>query len=443
MIISLLPTSSPSRSDASRTGPGLPEYQPVNHAVPTIYVVTTEPPSLRSGAPVRNYHLLKGLVNAGYRVRLFTILKAEHITDVGDLKRDVDITIDVAIQQPLSIVQQAAVALIDGTIPYLREFEQSGIARLLLCAMEQEQPAMVYVEHFNALYAIRSVLRACKQRGIALVYDAHNVEQTSMRQTVYAFPIMKRLVGMSILPHFVHTENRLLRGADHVFACSAVDAAALQRLAPGAPVTVVPNGVDSTRYTPAPHAEPDTLCFMGALDYWPNEDGIRYYFQHIHHHLQTYRSGLRVYIVGRRPPAWLVTQAQRDPTIIVTGFVEDVRPYLERAAICICPLRIGSGTRLKILEYMAMGKPIVSTHIGVEGLNVQDGKHVLLADAPEQFAAAVRTLLDTPSFASTVGDNARQLVVQSYDWGQITRHMLGTVESLISRPRSESYQKPE
>ena len=126
-------------------------------------------------------------------------------------------------------------------------------------------------------------------------------------------------------------------------------------------------------------------------------------------------------VVGRNPYAALVELSNQDPSIIVTGRVEDVRPYMERAAVYVVPLRIGGGTRLKIFEAMAMEKPIVSTTVGAEGLPVQPDSDILLADTPETFAAAVVRVLEDDEFAFHLGRRSAKLVREQFGWGRVAR----------------------
>jgi glycosyltransferase involved in cell wall biosynthesis len=122
----------------------------------------------------------------------------------------------------------------------------------------------------------------------------------------------------------------------------------------------------------------------------------------------------RLSIVGRRPPEEIL--AYRSPDVLVTGAVDDVRPYLESAAVVVVPLRLGSGTRLKILEAMAMGKAVVSTTLGAEGIDVVAGQNILLADDPATFASQIRRLLENPSLAARIGAAGRRLVEERYSW---------------------------
>jgi glycosyltransferase involved in cell wall biosynthesis len=188
--------------------------------------------------------------------------------------------------------------------------------------------------------------------------------------------------------------------------------------APQARTAVVPNGVDLDFFragaTPAVRA-PTTLLFFGAIDYHPNTDAMLFFAREVMPLLRSRVPRVRLCIVGRRPPE--AVTALRGPDVEVAGAVEDVRPYLERAAVVIVPLRLGGGTRLKILEALAMGKAVVSTTLGAEGLDVVPDRDLLLADDPATFAAQIRRLLDDPELAARIGAAGRRVVEARYGWG--------------------------
>jgi glycosyltransferase involved in cell wall biosynthesis len=151
----------------------------------------------------------------------------------------------------------------------------------------------------------------------------------------------------------------------------------------------------------------------------PNEDAIRYFTEQIMPRIKEQIPDLTLTVVGRDPYPGLKELSKRDAAVIVTGRVDDVRPYMERAAVYIVPLRIGSGTRLKIYEAMAMEKAVVSTTIGAEGLPVKDGVELLLADTPEEFAQAVVRLLDQQGFANELGQSAAARVRREFGWDKV------------------------
>ncbi len=218
-------------------------------------------------------------------------------------------------------------------------------------------------------------------------------------------------------------EARVCRRADRVLAVSEADAAALQKLVPGLGVFVVPNGVDTLTYRPeasdaASQVSEHALVFTGTMDFRPNVDAVLWFARRVLPGVQAEVPEVHFSVVGQRPHRWL-DGLRDDPAITLTGWVEDARPYIAQAAVYVAPLRIGGGTRLKLLEAMAMGKPVVATRLGAEGYPVTHGRELLLADTPVDFAAAVVALLRAPDRRAKLGRVARAFVEQHYDWRNI------------------------
>jgi glycosyltransferase involved in cell wall biosynthesis len=218
-------------------------------------------------------------------------------------------------------------------------------------------------------------------------------------------------------------EGRTLARFDRVLAVSDADRQTLHRLYPReltAPVSVIPTGVD-TGYFEASEAPASSrhLVFTGSMDWIPNEDAMRFFCRDILPRIRAAEPDVTLSIVGRRP-THAVRQLGEQHGVEVTGSVDDVRPHLARAAVYIVPLRIGGGTRLKIFEAMAAGKAVVSTTIGAEGLPVSNGRHLAIADAPEEFAATVIRLLRTPTERRALAYAARSLMETRYDWSAVS-----------------------
>ena len=156
------------------------------------------------------------------------------------------------------------------------------------------------------------------------------------------------------------------------------------------------------------------------MDWMPNEDGVAYFVEKILPLIRREIPEVAFWAVGRRPPRRL--QSLASDSVVVTGAVEDIRPYLAKAALCVVPLRSGSGTRIKIFEAMAMGKAVVSTSMGAEGLPVRHGENIILADDPADFARQVVDLLRDPPRRQRLGHAARQLVEESYGWPAVAAY---------------------
>jgi polysaccharide biosynthesis protein PslH len=232
-------------------------------------------------------------------------------------------------------------------------------------------------------------------------------------------------------------EGNVCRRVDRVIAVSEADAEMMQRDYGVEKVYPIPTGVDVEFFRPNPNAatRPNSLVFTGSMDWLPNEDGINYFNSEILPLIRKSIPDVTLTVVGRNPSRKLLELAQRDSSIVVTGRVDDVRPYMEQAAAYIVPLRIGGGTRLKIYEAMAMEKPTISTTVGAEGLPVRDGIELLLADVPQAFADAVVKVLTDSNFATQVSRNAAQLVRQKFGWDRVSAIMAELCEAVVVNQR--------
>jgi len=217
-------------------------------------------------------------------------------------------------------------------------------------------------------------------------------------------------------------EGRTLERFDSVLAVSDADRATFLRLYGDGvprPVHVVSTGVDTKYFAPeASAADSRTLVFTGSMDWLPNEDAMVYFCREVLPLIRGEESAVTLSIVGRAPTP-TVRKLAEDHGVTVTGRVDDVRPHMRDAAVYVVPLRIGGGTRLKIFEAMAMGRAVVSTTVGAEGLPVTSGEHVVLADEPRTFARAVVRLLRDVGRRRALEAAARSFVVARYDWSAV------------------------
>ncbi len=189
-------------------------------------------------------------------------------------------------------------------------------------------------------------------------------------------------------------------------------------------VTVVPNGVDERYFTPVKaEIKPGSMVFTGSMDWRPNQDGARYFIEEIFPLIKRQIPAASFTVVGRKPPQWLMDLAEKINGVTVTGTVDDVRPYIAGSSLYVVPLRVGGGSRLKILEAMAMAKVVLSTTVGAEGLDVEDGKNILLRDTPQDFAdAACKVLMGADEYHD-YEFAGRSLILESYTWDAIARNM--------------------
>jgi glycosyltransferase involved in cell wall biosynthesis len=253
----------------------------------------------------------------------------------------------------------------------------------------------------------------------------HNVESEIWRRHVEnATNQVSRRLMTTQWRRMLRFEGAALSRFDLVLAVSDADRQTFGRLYPQsltAPVHVVQTGVDTSYFAPMDgehRAKRAHLVFTGSMDWLPNEDGMQYFVRDILPRIRQVEPDTTLSIIGRSPtPA--VRRLADDSRIQVTGSVDDVRPHVAQGSVYVVPLRIGGGTRLKIFEAMAMGKAVVSTTIGAEGLPVTPGQHVLIADQPQQFADAVVQIIRDHEGRRRLETEARKLVVERYDWSAV------------------------
>jgi sugar transferase (PEP-CTERM/EpsH1 system associated) len=267
------------------------------------------------------------------------------------------------------------------------------------------------------------------------VLDEHNLEYRVLeRSWQQARSPLRRLFNRSEARKVREAELAACRRARAVLTTSHVDRAALAPEVPGVPIRVVPNGVDTSFFIPGEEPEdPTAIVFTGSIDYHPNTDGVLHFCADILPRIHARAPDAVFTVVGKDPPASV--RALAGPRVVVTGEVPDVRPWMQRAAVFVVPLRVGGGTRLKILEALACGRAVVSTSLGCEGIDVTPGDDILVADTPADFAAAVLRCLRDPALRARLGARGRALVERRYRWDAIGDDLIAFYRTLVGAGR--------
>lgn len=273
------------------------------------------------------------------------------------------------------------------------------------------------------------------ERLPALIVDSHNIDYDLARQYALAGgnPV-RRLYAAVNWRKLRREELGTYRDADGVYLCSREDERRLLGEVPGATTVVIPNAANVEYYRPRPTDPPPdgrTVVFFGLLSYMPNVDGVIHFVRDIWPHIAAVHPQARCKIVGGSPPPSLLALAR--PGIEFTGFVPDLRPHLAEAAAVVVPLRLGGGTRLKIVEAMAMGKAIVSTSLGAEGIEAVPGRDLLIEDRPEGFAGEVNRLLAEPALSAQIGQAARRLAERKYAWSAAAQALETFYRQVLAR----------
>ncbi|HEX4267612.1 MAG TPA: glycosyltransferase family 4 protein [Steroidobacteraceae bacterium] len=395
-------------------------------------------PEAGLGVLQRSYHLVRELSRA-HDVYLLAFVQRKII---GDLLGDVEKGLERAREHlgeycarvqflpipsdssPSRRTWLAARSLI-GAHPYTIRWLQSDIARKV--AADWNASIDFEVVHFDTL-------SLAPYRGLfaraAKSLDHHNIESDMMlrRAQIEEHPL-KRLYFWQEGLRLRRYESRVCPHFDLNITCSSLDTQRLERVAPGVAVTEVPNGVDTEYFHPNGDFEHSrSLVFAGNMSWYPNAAAMLFFADRVWPALKAKLPGVTMDVVGGSPPPRLSALAARDEDFRVHGFVPDVRPYIGRAAAYVCPIMDGGGTKLKILDALAMGKAIVAHPIACEGIDVQDGRDVIFAREPEEFATSIAMLLGNPELRGRLSLNARALAESSYSYSFIGRRLVSAIE---------------
>lgn len=269
--------------------------------------------------------------------------------------------------------------------------------------------------------------------GIPSVLTHHNIESQLMerRAAVEKWPARTyiEIQARKLLAY----ESRMSSTFDINIVMSENDKQTLRRISPAVETMIVPNGADVNYFVPNSEEHDPALIYTGGLNMFANRDAVIYFVDQIWPLVKQKVPNVRFDIVGQDPPAELIAKAHSDEGLRIHGYVNDVRPLVARAAVYIVPIRVGGGTRLKVLDAMAQGKAIVSTTVGCEGIGVTPGRDIELEDDPKSFAHRVVDLLGDVDRRRSLGANARRLAETHYAWGPIAKHLESAYKQAIDK----------
>ncbi len=428
-----------------RCGP-VPSLSADDYRLKILYFCPQQVWPLTGGALLRNFHLANALAGR-CPVTLLQLVPpneqtaqdwpATNFRQVLTFQRDSAYTAGKILR---GLVGPTALPVLN----YASRKAAAGLSALLA----REPFDAVQLESVHLLSYI-DVIRQAATRP-AILADWHNIESELMtRYASNAGNLARRLAAKRTARLLGLAEQQLLSIADVHTVVSEREREILLQRSPGANIHVIPNGVDAAAFAglePGGSAANDaaqrnSVLYVGSMDYHANADAVMWFAREIWPGVENRFPGLTFTIAGRNPgPA---IQALASSRVHVTGSVKDVRPYYANALVVVVPLRVGSGTRLKILEAMAAGVPVISTSLGAEGLGAVDNVHLVIADGAEQVQTALIRLLEDPVLAGRLSRSARSFVTQYYDWSFIGQQLYELHRDVYVRRQSlRSPQRP-
>jgi glycosyltransferase involved in cell wall biosynthesis len=312
----------------------------------------------------------------------------------------------------------------------IAEHHSAKLRALIAHHARHHPPDLVHIEHLHMAQYARLFPSTPR------VLDMHDVlYRRLLRQIALARPSRaSRLAGRIDALKAGPLERTTLRRFSAVLAVTTGDAALVHQQAPRTPVYIVPNGVD-TRFFSPPSVEvrEPSLIMTANFGYYPNIDGIRWFLREVWPLLRYSHPSLLLRLVGRTDRDETAELGHHDGVEIV-GEVADVRPFVARSSVFIAPLRMGGGSRLKILEALAQGIPVVTTSVGWKGLELEPGRHLLVSDTPREFADSTSRLLTNPALRASLAHAGRTLVVERYDWDASSHKLEHAYSAVLGVP---------
>ena len=400
-----------------------------------LYLTPYVPYPLNNGGLIRVYHMM---VNLGSKHDVTAICmepdndaQAQGIKVIEETGISIE-TVPVARHQKKKLKRIYQLLSLVSAKPYqYKQFHSAAMQNAVTRHLSEGDYDLLLVEFSQMGYFQLDT-------DIPSFIDQHNVEYEIMHRTYETEKNpLRKLLAYSEWKKFYKQEIENCEKFTGCLTTSIRDAEILQQRSPGMECHIIPNGVDSEFFRPATtdsdDFDPNMVLFTGTISYYPNTEGILWFYKNIWPLIKEKNPQATFCIAGKEPPPEVQAIADKDESVTATGMVDDMRDYYNKASVVVVPLRVGGGTRLKILEGMAMSKSIVSTSVGAEGIDHTDGQNILLKDTPEDFSEAVVTVMKDTALRQKLEKGGRDLAEAKYDWRAVTDKLSDVFERAVNK----------
>jgi glycosyltransferase involved in cell wall biosynthesis len=405
-----------------------------------------------AGPKVKTWHVLRHLAQKGYRVTLASFVRPEEQKYVPVLREVCQDVYTIPIHR--SRFRDVGYWLRSNLTgrPFLVERDDlAEMRRLVSKIVAGDQVDIIHADQLTMTqFGLLSRPEFADQNGGMpyRIFDAHNAVWTIVDRMKENAPWFLRPIAALEAKRIKHFEGKIVNDFDHTLAVTepdrlalvdAVSAISSQPERANGRITVVPIAVDTKELQPVRRtAGSKNILTLGTLHYPPNADGIRWFANDIFPLVQAREPDATLTIIGKNPPAdFLQLQEKHPQSIKVTGYVEDLTPYFEQAGVMVIAVRAGGGMRVRILEAFARGMTVVTTTVGLEGIDANPGEHVLVEDTPQSFAESTLELLENSMLAEKLAQNGRRLAEEKYDWQVV----LGKMDLVYEQQRGDKESK--
>lgn len=395
-----------------------------------------------NGGQMRDWELLRALASLGCEINLLSFGKNEQLDEQRDEILKVCASTEVISHSQMSLSSSrdylGRFRALPGRLPYaVTRFQSKAMQERIAQCVESGRVDAVLS---NTPYPLANVPASLP---VPLIVNCHNIEHVILRRYLpFERSPLRRAYAWSECSKLEHWEKEVCSRASLLLVCSENDQSLMERLCLGSSVAVVPNVIDVDRYTSSSQSDGATVLYTGGMDWFPNRDAVEFFVNAILPELRRLSPQIKFIVAGRRGPEKFHQDLAKIPNVEFRGPVSDMRAEIASATVCVVPLRIGSGTRLKILEAAAMGKPIVSTGVGAEGLKLRDGKEIILEDQPCKFAQVVADLLGDAKRRASLASAARHGAEKHYSLPVLRLALQQVFQDLANRRSSCSKEVP-
>ncbi len=375
------------------------------------------PYPLDSGPRIRTFLVIKYLA-ARHDVTLVALVRSpDELADLGPLPTLCRVHPVLFRRSWVRDLGRALRSLITGEPFMIIRHRSAAMCRVVERLLAEERFDLIHVDQIKTAQCVEAVTE------LPRLIDKHNVYADVIRGVAEdgRASFLKRAFARLEWPKLARYEGHVCRQFDHILTVTEADKQALARLSgTSRPITVVPIAA-APDMVPVVRRRPDArhIVSVGSMFYPPNAEGALWFVREVYPHIEAELPDVKLYLIGGRPGRAIRQLGARTPGVIVTGYVEDLTPYLEQSAVMIAPLHFGSGMRVKVLDALTWGMPLVSTSFGCQGIEVTHNENILIADRPADFAVAVRRLIQDRELADRLALNGRRLIETRYDWRQV------------------------
>ena len=394
-----------------------------------LFVTTRIPYPPWEGHQIRTYNLLKRVCEK-HEVKLVSFVRSDedpaHADHLRTICKSVDLIKIPADQSKLKLLTTILAGVVTKTPFVVRKYSAPEMEQKLRQVIAQDSPDLI---HFDML-PLAQYIPLCGDTPTVL--NDHNVESLLVERRAEATSsIPEKVFFSNQAPKLEQFESYASKNATEILVCSQDDADILSKMADGKQMHIIANGVDIEQFVPSAdvQVDPNKIIFVGGMGWFPNKDGMNFFIKEVMPLISEVIPASSLTVVGKSDGLEIPDQLK--DKVSATGFVDDFRPLVHEAGVYILPLRVGSGTRLKLLEAMAMGKAIVSTRIGAEGVVLEDGENILMADSPQDIAAAVIKLMNDEQLRDRLGKAAHEQAEKLYDWRILGDKLLAVYDTIL------------